>query len=651
MSRTSASSGAPESARPPSAGRTALDVAVVLTVVGLVIVNSALAPANTYAHAQLQQLGTVVGTIEGFREAGGFDAASWMLPRDHIGGVARKPPLYAWLTVPVLLGGGSYTDVIFRLPTIVASLVTALLIYALGRRWFGRRVGLLAGCLWAAPHHMAKLMYIGVTDMMMTMWLTAAVLCADRLLFDRAPGARRRRWVVGLWAMLIGGTLTKGPAVLILAGAILLPAVVLAPGLRPLRLARGWVAKAALAARLVGRRCRRAFKAVRFGWGMLTWLAVLAPVLGTMLYLGGAEFRSVLYYEYFARITGKGQSVPHSASAPAALHLLYYLLPTSIFALAALLLAPWRRGRGERRKLAVAACWVAGVVVPFSLTHGFRPDYLLPCYAGAALIAAWAVAAVWRLGPDGGRRVSFCRHLLAGAAITLGVLVAGTSLIYALGTWCPSAVRKALPLPAYFSGTLQALLWPLAIAAAVSIPLAVRWSLRWRLGPLVALTVALSLGVMVLDRHCFSRHARTGDGERMLRFTRQVEGRIGDEEFAVVKTGKLTTELYLGRFGTKATDVAALNAMACRWLITNDRGLIELGAARSDPAGPVRLKTPRGRERYVTRPGELGTVHLATEPIISQRWGRLYLIALARPIAVSGRAVLTGHQSGRQEQE
>jgi len=628
-----------------------LDVAVVLAVVGLVILNSALAPANTYAHAQLQQLGTVVGTIEGFREAGGFDASSWMLPRDHIGGVARKPPLYAWVTVPVLLASGSYTDVVFRLPTIIASLVTALLVYWLGRRWFGRRVGLLAGVLWAAPHHMAKLTYIGVTDMMMAMWLTASILCADRVLFHRADRAGRRRWVVGLWAMLIGGTLTKGPAVLILIGAILLPAVAVVGGFRPLRLARGWGAKAGLAARVAGRRWWRAFKAVRPEWGMPVYLAVLAPIVWAMLRLGGDEFREVLYYEYFARITGKGEYVPHSASAPAVLHLLYYLLPTSILALSSLLLAPWRRGRSERRKLVIALCWVAGVVVPFSLTHGFRPDYLLPCYAGAALIAAWSVAAAWRLGREGGRGASLCRHLLAGGAITLGVLVAGTSLIYALGAWAPSSLRKALPLPAYFSGTLQVALWPMAVVAAVAVPLAVRWSLRWRLGALTALTVGLCLAVMVLDRHCFSRHARTGDGERMLRFTRQVEDHIGGDEFAVVKTGKLTTELYLGRFGTKAKDVAALNASSCPWLVTNDRGLIELGAARSDPAGPVRLKTPSGRGRYTTLPAELGEVRLQTEPIISQRWGRLYLIALRRPIAVSGTAVLTGHQSGRQDRE
>ena len=29
---------------------------------------------------------------------------------------------------------------------------------------------------------------------------------------------------------------------------------------------------------------------------------------------------------------------------------------------------------------------------------------------------------MWRLGPDGGRGVSFCRHLLAAAAITLGAI-------------------------------------------------------------------------------------------------------------------------------------------------------------------------------------------------------------------------------------
>ena len=67
-----------------AARRTVLDVALVLLVVGAVIAISATAPSNTYTYAQLQQIGAVVGTVQ---------SGNWLLPRDQLRGLARKPQL------------------------------------------------------------------------------------------------------------------------------------------------------------------------------------------------------------------------------------------------------------------------------------------------------------------------------------------------------------------------------------------------------------------------------------------------------------------------------------------------------------------------------------------------------------------------------
>ena len=146
--------------------RTGGDLAIIVGLIACVIASSAHAPSNTYIHAQLQQIGAVIGTIE---------SGEWLLPRDQGGGLARKPQLYAWIDAPLLMLTGIYNDLTFRFPTVIASFVTGILVYFLGRRWFGRRVGLLAACLWAIPHHMGKAMYVAVTDMMLSMWILVSI--------------------------------------------------------------------------------------------------------------------------------------------------------------------------------------------------------------------------------------------------------------------------------------------------------------------------------------------------------------------------------------------------------------------------------------------------------------------------------------------
>ena len=52
-------------------------------------------------------------------------------------------------------------------------------------------------------------------------------------------------------------------------------------------------------------------------------------------------------------------------------------MPATLCALAALVLAAFNAFEKRRKRLVIPLCWIVGVVLPFSLTHGFRPDYLL----------------------------------------------------------------------------------------------------------------------------------------------------------------------------------------------------------------------------------------------------------------------------------
>jgi len=648
--------------------RAAADLALVLAMVACVVAISAHAPSTTTAYAQLQQIGAVVGTIE---------TGNWLLPRDHTGGLARKGQLYAWVDAPILMLTGIYNDFTFRLPTVASSFVAAVMIYLLGRRWYGRRAGLLAACMWASIHHMAKLMYVALTDMMVAALILASIFCADRLLFHPAARRRRKWWVLGLWATMILGGLSKGRGLLNVGvvGLMLAPAVALWPGFAAAGRARGYAGKAVVVVRLAGRRWWRAMKATAFLPGMAVTAGVLLAVWLAMLAEGGQEFRKIVDYEIWARITGSGPRAPHPKSVPTIVNLLYYMLPVTVFAAGAMVLAGPRRWLSRKSPLLLPLCWLVSVVLPFSLTHAARHDYLLPCYAGGALMGAWAVEEIARRAAAGraDRTASGVRHAMAAAAIVISALL---MLAPAAMLFCEHLPRK---LARYLSPAIVApeTWWVLAFlipAGVAGLWTAVAASLKWRVRTVSAVVIVGMLGVMFVERHAIARQARTGDGERLLRFAMAAREKIGADRFAKFRIGKLGTELYIGRFGTAVAparpvagdDVKAaarsalanLKAADVPWLITCDKGLVELGAAEPAVEASYRLKVAGKKVRFRTAAGLLGAVEIQSEPVISQRWGRAYLIRLDRAKLadclageIYARAVLPDFASGRQEED
>ncbi|MGB2822885.1 MAG: hypothetical protein WBF17_18020, partial [Phycisphaerae bacterium] len=402
-----------------------------------------------------------------------------------------------------------------------------------------------------------------------------------------------------------------------------------------------------------------AMRATRFGWGLLAMAVVLVPLWLAMFARGGEAFRELIYFEFFQRVTGAGEHPPKAAGAPAILYLVYYCLPCSVFAIGALVLVPIRRWFSRRGALCLPLCWVVAVVVPFSLTHGFRPDYLLPCYAAVAMLGAWGIEGVFRRRRRGRAAVRALRHVYAAVAIAMSLAVGGISAGYALRDHLPQAAQKVLRVPSAVEPGMWWAVYPLIVVGFGGVALGTIWSLQWRLRRVVVVAMVATVGVMFLHTHMISRHASTGDGETMLAFSREARPIVGDDEIAVFRAEKLTVELYLGRLGVPAGGAEDINRSAHAWLITCDRGLAELGAYREDPNGSYFLNVKeqagpglRIREaRLSTLPEELGEVRVQSRPIMSQRWGRIYLIRLKRPIRPSGTPVLPGWESGKRDRD
>ena len=651
----------------PGWGATCIDLSVVFGLIAAVALSALHAPSTTYTYAQLQQIGVTIGTIAPREAEVTGTWRAWLAPRDQRDLPATKPPLYAWLCAPGLMLTGIHNDFMFRLPTTAAALVTGALVYLLGRRWYGRRAALLAGMLWATTLHMSKMMCIARTDMLLAMWITVGVFCADRLALHRLQRGRSIGWVVGLWAAMVLAAITKGWGLVNLSvvGCTVALAAALDWGFGELRTVKGWPRKAALAVRLIGRRWWRAVRAVRLGWGLAAMVLLVTPVLVGIFLADAEEFRGVLGREFVSRITGGGANPPHARSTGPVENLFYYTLPASVFALGAILLVLRRQRLTLANPVALPLCWIVATVIPFSLAHGFRPDYLLPCYAAVALMGGWALDEVARLGRHSNWGVRWLRHVFAAVPIVIGLGLILLPLGYVFHRTLPEVIRDGLALPAI----VQRETWWIAAACVVVGVLAVAgavWaSLKWRVRTLGSIAAVAMLGVIFLHTHFISRHARTADGERMLRFSQQAQPIVGGDEFAVFRAGKLAAEVYLGRFGefidAREDFGAALDASSARWLITCDRGLVEAGAAMADPGGQYsfvgRAKQPdqdnarKQRFAFRTLPGSLGKVHLSSEPIVSQGWGRMYLIEVQRPFVLAGPPFETPHISGKRDEE
>ena len=616
-------------------GRYGRDLAVVLLAAAAVIAVVAHGPSTTLSYAQLHHIGSVVSVAQG---------GDWLLPRCVTRGMFHKPPLAIWAGAAAVRATGLYNNFVFRLPTVLAFFAVAVMVYLLGRTWYGPRVGVLAACLWATAFHMSKVSYLALTDMLFTAWLTGSILCADRLLFHRQGVRRRWAWAIGLWATVILGAMTKGWGLVnaaLLGGMLALAAV--GSGFRAAPGVKGIGNKMLWAVRFVLGRWWKAARALYLPWGLIAALLVLGPLLAAMIVVGGEEFKAIAYKEVWQRLTGTGEAPPLGTSVPPVAQLLYYQFPVSVFAVGAVFLAK-RRQWFSRRALLLPASWILAVVVPFSVSHGFRPDYLLPCYAAVALMGAWAVDRLAWSDLRTGLR-SAVRHLFAAAPVIGGTALVLVPIAYGLSAHGGWPAPKLFRDPQTLDGPTRWLIVVTGVVGIIVVAASVHASLTWRIYRLGGLAALASLGLIFLYTHTLSEHARSLDGEKAALFTRAVRGTVDDGPVALCGAEQAGVHLYLGptRWWLVApSDLERkLGGSAVRWLVISDAALAR-AAAFSIHEGSLESSA------QPLRPEGLGLVRARTEgPIAARDVGNLYLIERSPPASGSQKADgRSGEQTG-----
>ncbi len=315
---------------------------------------------------------------------------AWLLP--ELNGVPynNKPPLQVWLIALASWPVGHVTQLTAALPSALAAVGTALVVFAVGRSLFGVTAGQLAALVTITTQGWFLHARLPMPDMLMTFFATAAAAFLWPMVAGRAGP-----WWLGFWGAMAGAFWAKG------AGALLPLAVAVAWGLvfrRP-----GW------------------WRALRLPVGLALFAALIAPWWIGKLVTQTAGMRdavvgdNLLWYlpRSLAVLTGPPQ------------HLVGILFPW------VLVLPPvvWqavtavRRRAPEAEALGFVIVWAVTLLACVGITEQQRLRYYLPLIPPAALLIGWWAA---RIAGDvrAERRMPWSVYAGVAAVLSLATVVA-----------------------------------------------------------------------------------------------------------------------------------------------------------------------------------------------------------------------------------
>jgi 4-amino-4-deoxy-L-arabinose transferase-like glycosyltransferase len=293
-------------------------------------------------------------------------SGDWLIP--HLNGDAfiTKPPLYYWAAALSFTVTGRIDELSARIPSLISGTIGVLIVAVWGSVLFSRQVGLFAGIILATNFLYNGLARTAGIDMMLTMFIMAALCCFSiGIECSRERQKSLRTFLFLLTAAWIGfGNMTKNP--------IGLAVPVLAIGVYI----------------LVSQEFKLLYETKPW-WGLVIFLAISLPWF-ILVYQRVPDFFDVLKQETVGRYTDP-DGTPH-------LEPFYYYVPSlGAFApwviflpatVASLLSQGWRRLSHGHRLLVVAA---VTTFVLFSSVGSKREYYLAPLYP----ILAMLVAKVW----------------------------------------------------------------------------------------------------------------------------------------------------------------------------------------------------------------------------------------------------------------
>jgi 4-amino-4-deoxy-L-arabinose transferase-like glycosyltransferase/membrane-associated phospholipid phosphatase len=480
----------------------------------------------------------------------------WLVPSLNGAPYVNKPPLLAWAIVAASWPVGQVTQLTAIIPSVLAGLVTVLLVYRLGRELWNTTAGRYAAAIAATTQGLFLHARLAMPDMMMTAFAALGFWALQRM--RRRPDTLV--WLV-FYAAVAAGFWTKGPA-----------------GLMPLGIAIGYA---------LWRRRAEPVRWLRLAPG----LAVLALMLAPWPIVAAVRETDAMHRTF---------AVDYLLwYAPQRLSIMTVVTPLQ-HALGVLFpwvwLAPFavhdawrmRRGRGaERDAVLLVLVWAAAAFAMVAVSHQQRVRYYLPLVPPLSLLLGWwlATAAVqWR-------RVTLwpLRWTAAGGGVVSAVAVAWS---LAQGRRAPEALAVLPTSP-----------WQLVLIVAAAVTLVAGMEIGLcgrRLGrafPVAA--VAAALLVASLHHAEETRRNATENYAKLARTTQRVHA--PGEPVATLGVPALPVAFYLGE---RVIDLASeADARADVGLVVADARRL---AERGTPARVAARAMLGRREVVVARLGETG---------------------------------------------
>jgi 4-amino-4-deoxy-L-arabinose transferase-like glycosyltransferase len=287
-----------------------------------------------------------------------FDRDEWIVPTINGKLYTDKPILYFWLVLIASKLAGSVNEWTVRLPAALGALGTALSTYLIGRDFFSRRVGFIAGTILATS---VRVLWEGRwahVDMLFVFFFTLSVYFAARSVLGKGS----RKEILACYALIGLATLTKGLIGIVLPALILISFV----GVR-----RDW--RLVLEARLPS--------------GILLFLVIAAPwfVLVNQA-TDGQWLKDFIFIHHVQRFTaGMGHREPFY----------YYFttlpmdfLPWTLFAAPAVFTYRFERKLFQAPISLFFFLWFVAVFLFFTISNTKRELYLLPLFPPMALFVA-----------------------------------------------------------------------------------------------------------------------------------------------------------------------------------------------------------------------------------------------------------------------
>ena len=397
-----------------------------LIILGFQVSNSGLAHPNELLYA------------ESARDM--YERGDWLTP--YFDGKPRlnKPILFYWFILIAyhVLGPSLFAA---RLCAVLCGAIGVVFLYLSGRALFDRTTGLFAAAIALTTWGYAVYARYAMTDMALTMWLTAAMYCLIQIAI-RAPAPPEtvswRRWVLAFYLMLGLGFSTKGP-----------------PALLPLLIAAAyvlWTRQPNLARQLF------------LSWGWLIFILTAAPWYVLMWVLHQDTLLEITHMEVVARSTGQlSDAEPVWYYVPL---LFGYFFPWSIFLPATLITYRWWRLDAAPNAGRLVLCWLGVIFLLFSLIRGKNPQYILPAFMPLAIIIGYTFAHSLPGAHRLSSQIKAPRSMQWSAYIVTGMLALGALM----AAFFISLLMRQLHSPLIYGNVL-------ILAAGI---IALLWSLRRR---------------------------------------------------------------------------------------------------------------------------------------------------------------------------